>query len=57
MKRVILNDLDYDRIIDCIRNCYEAYTGDSEIDHDVYEFNTDLDNLLLRIEHKTKEIS
>lgn len=46
MFKVTLSESDFNNIIDCVRQCYEEYTGDSEIDQDVYEFNSNLDNLI-----------
>lgn len=48
-KTITISDSDYNMIMDCIRQNYAEYTGDNEIDQDVYEFNTQLDNLIERI--------
>ena len=46
MYKLTIDESSFNNIIDCIRQCYEEYTGDNEFDQDVYEFNTSLDNLI-----------
>lgn len=50
----ISNDV-YNKIMDCIHSSYQCYTGNHEIDEDVYEFNSSLDELLNNIRENTEE--
>lgn len=55
MKIIKVSDSDFEKILDCIRQNYVQYTGNNEIDQDVYEFNSSLDELLSNIKDNTDE--
>ena len=56
MIEIKINETDYQFIINCIHNSYMKYTGEEEIDQDVYEFNSSLDSLLERIYKSRKDV-
>lgn len=52
-----VNETDYRTIIDCIHRCYMNYTGNEDLDLDVYDFNSSLDSLIERIRKTRKEFT
>lgn len=56
MIQLTISNEEYNKIIDCIHSSYQNYTGNHEIDEDVYCFNSDLDGLLGTILKNAKEV-
>ncbi len=53
-KYIMVDDSEYDMILECIYSCYMQYTGEEDMDADIYDFNTKLDILLDHIHNNTR---